>query len=837
MLDTQPSAGDALAMHRYATAFFFAVNQEIVPPDRSPHTAVRSPQNTPITLRRIVLATLLAMLAPSLVLGQTAPLKKAAEMLEPAKATPPDKPDDTRTRLSQWLQESRDALVRMDAPGAANALPEGISAEEFDERRRDLEQMILTTARSLKNSTIVEDARKALDTSRAKDAAWTGFNKKPPYSLLMIDDLLNERDALQSTLSSYESSLSNYERLLASTIGDAKAAEEAAGSALAAVQTAANGTTETAKWHLDAARAKSRLQAVRASLMQNMQDSLKDRIAAAKIELSLIERQIKTAKANSRFTDEDLAKISKISEERKQAVRKEIDAVAKRLKAAMTARAQAQSAVAALAAPTAASADQPGLELAKYRLEVTEGRVESIQTLIEGLDSLLQLEDIGVSAYQDRQMLVAAPTPQQRTKALDSLSVPRERLWAWENVLDDELASSSAALSKLEARASSISSEDPRFSLLNEQRAAASEKFAMLQRVSQAVMAQRKLVKRWVLEHTTDPPKKGWLDKLATLGTGTWSTVKKIWSLEIMSFEDKVEVDGQTITGKIPITLGMLLRAFLFFLIGYWIAAKIAKRLQASLVTRGHIAEAQARTLRNWGMIVVGLFLVIGTLSFLRIPLTVFAFFGGALAIGLGFGTQTLLKNFISGLIVLAERKVRLGDIVDVDGINGTVIEINTRSSVVRSPDDVETMIPNSVFLENRVTNWTLTSNKMRRSLRVGVAYGTPPAKLMAVLTESAGRHGLVCKEPAPFVVLDDFGDSALIFSLYFWLELGGATNAMIVASDLRLMIEKRLAEAGIKVPFPQRDVHLASDKPLHVQWLGTPPASDAEYRAQQSRL
>jgi small-conductance mechanosensitive channel len=308
------------------------------------------------------------------------------------------------------------------------------------------------------------------------------------------------------------------------------------------------------------------------------------------------------------------------------------------------------------------------------------------------------------------------------------------------------------------------------------------------------------------------------------LATTAWQAVKKIWSFEVMRYEDKVEVDGQTISGKIPITLGTLLRAVLFFLIGYWIAARIASHLQAGLVSRGHIAEAQAKTLRNWGMIVVSLFLVIGTLSFLKIPLTVFAFFGGALAIGLGFGSQTLIKNFISGIIVLAERKVRVGDLVDVDGVVGTVAEINTRSSVVRSGDDMETMIPNSVFLENRVTNWTLSSARVRRSLRVSVAYNTSPPQVMALLTEVAGRHGLICKEPVPFAVFEDFGENALVFGLYFWLELRGGTNPMIVTSDLRLMLEKRFAEVGISLPFPQRDVHLTSDKPLDVQWVGPIP-------------
>ncbi len=191
------------------------------------------------------------------------------------------------------------------------------------------------------------------------------------------------------------------------------------------------------------------------------------------------------------------------------------------------------------------------------------------------------------------------------------------------------------------------------------------------------------------------------------------------------------------------------------------------------MVTRGHVAEAQARTLRNWAMIAVGVALALITLSFLKIPLTVFAFFGGALAIGLGFGMQTLIKNFISGIIVLVERKIRVGDILDVDGI----------ISIIRSADDVETMIPNSVFLENRVTNWTLSTSRMRRNLRVGVAYGTDPRMVMEILTDCAGRHGLVCKDPAPFAVFEDFGDNALIFMLYFWIELGKGANPMVVIS------------------------------------------------------
>ncbi|MCB1133754.1 MAG: mechanosensitive ion channel, partial [Verrucomicrobiae bacterium] len=263
----------------------------------------------------------------------------------------------------------------------------------------------------------------------------------------------------------------------------------------------------------------------------------------------------------------------------------------------------------------------------------------------------------------------------------------------------------------------------------------------------------------------------------------------------------------------------MLIRAILFFVICYWIAARFADRIQKTLVGHKKMEDAQARTLRNWAMLAVAVLLAFATLHLLKIPLTVFAVLGGALAIGLGFGTQTLIKNFISGIIVLIERKVRVGDIIDADGSVGTVIEVNARSSVLRGFDGIETVIPNSVFLENRFTNWTLDDNKIRRSIRVGVAYGTQPKRVIEAIADEAGRHGLVCKDPAPMVVFEDFGDSSLVFCLYYWFDLHSGTSALLTDSDLRIMIEKRLSEMKIGIPFPQRDLHIYQDKPLQVEW------------------
>ena len=752
--------------------------------------------------------------------GQLSALKKAVEGNQAAPPAAPEKPEEVRKRLELWHDEARDMLGRLEADGATADLPAGITATDLEDRRRDLEQMVLLTTGLIKNADAVAEARKALEAARADETAWTGFKEKPPYSILMIDELLNERDAIEAKRLSHESSLANFESILASTLGEAKSAEEMVNNAIIAVQNATPEMLELAKWRLDAARAKARLFATRASYLQSNCESFKDRVSASKSELALVERKIQAVAPKAQFSEDDLTKMAKIANDRRKALGKEIDTISKRLKTALATRVRAQTALDELpaVATTASEKELDALRLAKFRVQVADERIGSLQSMIEGLESLVQLESLNLKSYQSRRLIMTSANEEERRKALDSITLLSERLRSWLRVVDNEMATCGAELSKIESRASSITAEDLRFALVNEQRAACSEKLAMLQRASQAVVAQQKLVKRWVTDFTPKTDGIGLTDRITTLATHVWATMFKIWHFEVMSFEEKIEVDGQTITGKLPVTLGMLLRALLFFVIGYWIASKIAQRIQHTIVVRGHIAEAQAKTLRNWAMIVVGVFLAIGTLSFLKIPLTIFAFFGGALAIGLGFGMQTLIKNFISGIIVLAERKVRVGDILDVDGIIGTVVEVNTRSSIIRGADDVETMIPNSVFLENRVTNWTLSSSKMRRSLRVGVAYGSNPQKVMEVLIESAARHGLILKDPVPFAIFEDFGDNALIFSLYFWVHLGGSTNPMIVGSDLRLMIEKRFAELEIGVPFPQRDMHLTTDKPIEVR-------------------
>jgi small-conductance mechanosensitive channel len=132
--------------------------------------------------------------------------------------------------------------------------------------------------------------------------------------------------------------------------------------------------------------------------------------------------------------------------------------------------------------------------------------------------------------------------------------------------------------------------------------------------------------------------------------------------------------------------------------------------------------------------------------------------------------------------------------------------------------DGVETIVPNSVLLENKVTNWTHSDKRVRRMLKVGVAYGTPVREVADMLEECAKRHGLVLADPPPQVIFEDFGADALQFALYVWVELSPKVSTAVVLSDLRFMIEKQFREAGIVIAYPQRDVHLDSSRPLRIE-------------------
>src|SRR5438874_7947551 len=204
-------------------------------------------------------------------------------------------------------------------------------------------------------------------------------------------------------------------------------------------------------------------------------------------------------------------------------------------------------------------------------------------------------------------------------------------------------------------------------------------------------------------------------------------------------------------------------------------------------------------------VLVVGIFIVLENTGIHLGALTVFA---GAVGVGVGFGLQNIASNFISGLVILAERPITLGDRVEVAGIAGQVERIRARSTVIRTNDNIMMIVPNTKFIDSPVTNWTYGDRRVRFRIPVGVAYGSDVTKVQEALLAVADENPHTLKEPAPGVFLEQFGENSIDFKLIVWSSEMSARPSRY-RSDLNFAIAEKFRETGIEFPFPQRDVHI----------------------------
>lgn len=204
-------------------------------------------------------------------------------------------------------------------------------------------------------------------------------------------------------------------------------------------------------------------------------------------------------------------------------------------------------------------------------------------------------------------------------------------------------------------------------------------------------------------------------------------------------------------------------------------------------------------------VLIVGIFIVLDNAGIHLGALTVFA---GAVGVGIGFGLQNIASNFISGLVILAERPITVGDRVEVAGIAGQVQHIHARSTVIVTNDNITMIVPNSKFIDSPVTNWTYGDPRVRFRIPVGVAYGSDIEKVRAGLIAAGKENPHTLKDPEPSVFLEKFGENSIDFELVVWSD-EMSYRPRRYRSDLNFAIEKKLREAGIEIPSPQRDIHI----------------------------
>jgi small-conductance mechanosensitive channel len=267
--------------------------------------------------------------------------------------------------------------------------------------------------------------------------------------------------------------------------------------------------------------------------------------------------------------------------------------------------------------------------------------------------------------------------------------------------------------------------------------------------------------------------------------------------------------------GERPVTLMQILSLPALLIVGFllirWGARVIFRRLSATSVN-----PDLAHLIQRMFYIIAFALLIFTALDLLNVPLTAFAFVSGAIAIGVGFGAQNIINNFISGWILMWERPIRIGDFLEVGETRGTVEAINTRSTRIRRVDGVHLLIPNSQLLENTVVNWTLVDLRTRTMVRVGVAYGSPVRRVAELINQAVAEKDEVLDDPAPVVIFEDFGDNALIFDAYFWIHAAADRDLRVIRSDIRFRIDELFREDDITIAFPQRDVHIDGALSVH---------------------
>lgn len=287
------------------------------------------------------------------------------------------------------------------------------------------------------------------------------------------------------------------------------------------------------------------------------------------------------------------------------------------------------------------------------------------------------------------------------------------------------------------------------------------------------------------------------------------SIFNKVWNVKLF-----------TIAG-VKITMGSLLTALVLLLFATRLSRMVARIIHRRLILKFVDDKALQNTYYTFAFYGCLAGFVVLSLVLAGIPLHIFTVLGGALAIGVGFGSQNIVNNFISGIILLVEQPIKVGDVIELEGnIIGSVMGIGTRSTKVRNGENKTFIVPNSFLLEKSVLNSTFESPVIRSSIKFGVAYGTDVKMVENICMDILLNAEGVDQHPIPQVLFNNFGDSNLEFEVIFWCNLETVENLAGLRSEIRYKIDSRFKDHKIEMAFPQRDMNLKINRALEVKVL-----------------
>ena len=711
-------------------------------------------------------------------------------------------------------------VLAQSARSDAAQLPPGATQGEAEEYELLSEMLVRVYQEHLDQAGRLSDALQRKADLEQKAEAWTGFAAPAPYSILLVDELRDSVQALSAKIAASEST----QNVLAALAQDAEANLKGSDAHLRLLADQLEEAKDAARltrltWLRTLEQLRNRKFVAGVALDDTRRCALEAERVQDRLQLAFVRRQLTTASQRQRFSQADLDHVLADLETVRRTVDKELEDAesdfAGRQLGLSAAREQLRL---ALQKPEEDLARQSGeiarlqalVELSGAQVETGTQRLTVLRRLAEGIIGERSLWQARFATFHTERLAEIRQGYGRLEKMGRLLCSVRPYFQQQIDLAASRIAEQSNRVQNQSAAQAAASAARELLDCYRQQEELAKRALRSLERLD-------RLALRWKESLDEDRQRLPLSARVSDLFSEFSSITSKFWNFELFAAVDTITVDGQVVTGRRSVTVGKVCTAFLILAVGYWLALLFSRLLERVAVKRLKLDPNRASLLRRGVRFVLLVGLVVFSLESVKIPLTIFAFLGGALAIGFGFGTQTLLKNFVSGVIILFDRPFRIGDVLDIGGSRGVVNSIGIHSSVIRLSDGMETLIPNSALLENNLTNLTYSDRKVRFSVSVGVAYGSDTRRVAQLLAEEADRHGLIQKEPAPQVLFKDFGDNAMIFELRYWVDVIKHDSGQI-GSDLRHMIAGVFAQNDIVLAFPQRDLHLDTARPLQVR-------------------
>jgi len=745
-----------------------------------------------------------------------------AALDQPSTATSGKAPtlEERTTALNTRLDQVRGRINAMSGDGIA--APSGATTAEWEEFKRLLNLLANAYESHLDALHKLSNIQQTRQDFQQKSAIWVGFSEQPPYSIDFVDDQWQQVRLKDRELESARLEQAMIESLLESQRLAFQTSAQNLRQATEALEGATPEQIEHVRWLQELNALRKQHNEARIGALDTDIKARKERLAYLSDEKALLQRKALVASRSSPLSQADLdKKLAKLAQqqqglelETQQAVQFEILAQQKLQRTRERLREVqlkfGEQPLSKLSYPDDTEMLQQVLDADSAEVDVAASNLKVLRlyaTALLGRRHVLELR-YRIDHAENRKALKEAEAEVQQGL---------QKLALWQEYLLSDLETTRVRLDTVEHRLANWQSSYGDKAQEQRKHAAYFEQEALLRRViaeaddlgSRVHNLQETL--QWQRDEASI------VDKIEAFYVDLIEMANALNDFELLTIDDTITVEGREIVGKRSVTVGKIVTLLIIFALGLWLINRITaygygvvKNWQAARASQGLLAIRLFSLLAVVGIVVFALVSV-------HIPLTVFTFFGGALAIGVGFGAQNILNNFISGLILLTEHSIKLGDIVEVDGVLSRVTKIGSRCCQVHRFDGIDMLIPNSSFLEKNVTNWTLSDQRLRCTVSVGASYDSPVRTAMELVKRAAAEHVQVMQDPPPEVYLDEFGDNALNLRLDFWVDLLVQSNRMRVMSDVRLRIEALFAENGIAMAYPQRDVHLDIAQPVKV--------------------